>query len=69
MQTGGNAGYNASEKQQRLIHAGCWDYARHKFDETLKTARAQRKSGKGNVKVEPHAKHVLPDRKSTNCSL
>lgn len=42
LQTDGYAGYNAVVKQQGLIHIGCWDHARRKFDEAEKAAGGQK---------------------------
>ena len=43
LQTDGYAGYNAVVKQQGLIHIGCWDHARRKFDEADKAASVKNK--------------------------
>ena len=46
LQTDGYAGYNAVVKQQNLIHVGCWDHARRKFDEAVKAANPAGKKHK-----------------------
>jgi len=47
LQTDGYAGYNAVVKKQNLIHIGCWDHARRKFDEAEKAASGKKKNKTG----------------------
>ncbi len=49
LQTDGYAGYNAVVKQQGLVHAGCWDHARRKFDEAEKAASGTQKKTKAKT--------------------
>lgn len=50
LQTDSYAGYNAVAQKQKLVHAGCWDHARRKFDEADKVSRTQNKNAKGKSK-------------------
>lgn len=56
LQTDGYAGYNAVVKQQKLIHVGCWDHARRKFDEAEKAASDQKKNSSSKRKTTAPSK-------------
>ena len=57
LQTDGYAGYNAVVKQQQLVHIGCWDHARRKFDEAEKAAGTNKK--KANTRAPSKARVAL----------
>lgn len=54
LQTDGYAGYNAIVRQNKLIHLGCWDHARRKFDEAIKGSSTDKKKAK--IKGTPPSK-------------
>ena len=59
LQTDGYAGYNAVVKQQQLTHIGCWDHARHKFDEAEKAASPAGKKNKKKSTTPSKARVAL----------
>lgn len=49
LQTDGYASYHAVVEKNNLIHIGCWDHARRKFDEAVKAIPAKSKTKKGTA--------------------
>ena len=58
LQTDGYASYNAVVEKNKLIHIGCWDHARRKFDEALKAATPVKKKGKKTSSTAPSKAQV-----------
>jgi len=48
-QSDGYAGYDSVCKAKNIIHLGCWDHARRKFDEAINAAPKGKKSTKPSV--------------------
>lgn len=53
LQTDGCPSYNAVVAENKLIHIGCWDHARRKFDEALKAATPVKKKTKKATSTAP----------------